>query len=82
MTFLTLWKKLGKQSIADNKQDITAVLGVDDIKKLCAGKPDWESISIPLTLKFSAAKGVPKVQYFIADLKKLKGAKKHDKKAK
>lgn len=82
MTFLALWKKLGKQSIADNKQKVIAVLGVDDMKKLCEGKPDWASVSIPLTLKFSSVKGTPRTQYLIADFKNQKGAKDHDKKAK
>lgn len=79
MTFLSLWTKLGKQPISDNKQKVTVCLGIDDLKKLIKDKPDWEYISIPLSLKFNHTKNGRKI-YFIMD--KPKGVTRNDRKTK
>lgn len=66
MTFNALWKKIGKQSVADNNQHVTVVMNISDIKTLIDKKPDWECVTIPLCFKKSAG-----VQYLIIDQNKL-----------
>lgn len=70
MNFLSLFDRLGKQTGAMNRQRVSACLSVKDLKELCENKPDWETVTIPLTLKFSFVKGESQKMYFIHDKKK------------
>ena len=51
MTFLKLHGKLGKQPIANNRQQVTVVLNIGDLRELVEGQvPDWGNITVPLDL--------------------------------
>ena len=72
MTFLALWKKLGKKKPSTNTLN-NVVLGatVADLKKLCEGRSDWETLSIPLALKsgVTGTKGRNEAMWLVIDRK-------------
>lgn len=69
MNFLSLFYRLGKQPVAVNRQRLIACFNAADLRELCKGKADWESITIPITLKFSFTKGKQPKMYFVFDKK-------------
>lgn len=72
MNFISLFSKIGKQTGAVTKQRLTVCLNVADLRELCNGKADWESVTIPVTLKYAYVKGKQPKMYFILDKKRKK----------
>lgn len=69
MKWLRLYEKLGKQPIANNRKDVTAVFYAGDLREMAAGKPDWGAVEVPLELKFTQAEQGQK-HFFVLRRKK------------
>ena len=81
MTFLGLLSRLQKQTKTINKQDVTVILGVKEMKQLCQNKPDWDYVVIPLALKTGSTHSTHRKLWLVANTKKRK-EKTYDTKAK
>lgn len=79
MTFFGLLSKLKKESDAINKQNVTVILGINDIKKLCENKPGWDYVVIPLALKTSSTHNHPRKMWFVASNKQKRSVKRDQK---
>ena len=68
-TFDKLAARLSKLCLHSNvikKQPVRAVLNVGEIRALCAGKADWETISVPLEIEMRNGP-IGESMYFVTD---------------